>query len=41
MGLGLAVCQRIIEAHGGTIRATSPAGGGAEFSFSLASFTGP
>jgi len=30
-GLGLHICQRIITAHGGSIQAVSPEGGGAEF----------
>jgi PAS domain S-box-containing protein len=35
MGLGLAVCKRIIEAQGGTIVARAREGGGSEFAFSL------
>jgi len=35
MGLGLAVCRRILEVQGGTIEARSRPGGGAEFSFTL------
>jgi PAS domain S-box-containing protein len=35
MGLGLAVCQRIIEVHGGTIEAQQRPGGGAVFTFTL------
>lgn len=31
MGIGLTICQTIIGAHGGTITAASPPGGGAEF----------
>ncbi len=34
-GLGLAVCARLIDAMGGTIRAESPAGGGAVFTVVL------
>lgn len=35
VGMGLAVCHRIITAHDGTIRATSREGGGASFSIRL------
>jgi len=35
MGLGLAVCKRILEAQGGSISAKAREGGGSEFSFSL------
>jgi signal transduction histidine kinase len=31
MGIGLTICQTIISAHGGTITASRPPGGGAEF----------
>ncbi len=34
-GLGLAIARRIVDAHGGTIRADSPAGGGARFTVEL------
>jgi PAS domain S-box-containing protein len=34
-GLGLAICHRIVERHGGTIRATSVPGVGTTFSFTL------
>lgn len=36
MGLGLSICQTIIEAHDGTIWLDKPAEGGAAFSFTLA-----
>ena len=36
MGLGLAICQSIVEAHGGSIRASNDSAlGGANFSFDL------
>lgn len=35
LGLGLAICRRIIEAHGGSIRVSGEAGGGSCFSFVL------
>ena len=35
MGLGLSICQTIVEAHGGTIRAISPPEGGTCFLFTL------
>lgn len=35
MGLGLAIAKRIVELHGGEIRARSPPGGGATFRFTL------
>ena len=34
-GLGLAICRKIIEAHGGTIRADNRPGGGCTFMFSI------
>lgn len=35
IGLGLAICDAIVRAHGGDIRAQNRPGGGAEFIFSL------
>jgi C4-dicarboxylate-specific signal transduction histidine kinase len=35
LGMGLAICRRIIEAHGGRIEARNQDAGGAVFSFSL------
>lgn len=35
LGLGLAICRRIIESHGGRIDADSPRDGGAEFTIRL------
>lgn len=38
-GIGLAICQRIIERHGGTIAASDNPGGGSVFHFTLPSET--
>jgi two-component system sensor histidine kinase KdpD len=35
VGLGLAICRAIVQAHGGTIAARNRAGGGARFEFTL------
>ncbi len=35
MGVGLAICERIVRAHGGTIEAANPPSGGAELRFTL------
>jgi signal transduction histidine kinase len=39
LGLGLAICKRIVEAHGGTIHADERRGGGARFVFRLPAAT--
>jgi signal transduction histidine kinase len=35
VGLGLAICRRLVEAHGGEIRVSERPGGGCRFSFTL------
>jgi two-component system sensor histidine kinase KdpD len=35
VGLGLAICRAIVEAHGGKISARNKTGGGAVFTFIL------
>jgi signal transduction histidine kinase len=35
IGLGLAICRRLVEAHGGEIRLAAREGGGCRFSFTL------
>jgi len=35
VGLGLAICQAIVRAHGGEIEASRLAAGGARFTFTL------
>ena len=35
MGVGLAICRAIVEAHGGSIRAINPPEGGACVAFTL------
>ncbi|NMM25803.1 MAG: two-component system sensor histidine kinase KdbD [Glaciimonas sp.] len=41
VGLGLAICRAIVEAHGGTIHAENAPGGGASFIFTLPLGTPP
>jgi two-component system sensor histidine kinase KdpD len=41
VGLGLAICRAIIEAHGGQIKAANRPGGGARFLFELPAGTPP
>ncbi len=41
VGLGLAICRAIVQAHGGTIRGETRPGGGARFSFDLPRGTPP
>ena len=41
VGLGLAICRTIIEAHGGAIWAANREGGGARFTFTLPAGTPP
>jgi len=38
MGIGLSVCRRLVEAHGGTIEADNAPGAGATFRFQLPRF---
>ncbi len=41
VGLGLAICQAIVRAHGGEIEAQRRTGGGARFEFTLPTRTRP
>jgi len=40
LGLGLAVCKRLVDAHGGTIAVTGRSGGGSRFAFTLPADSG-
>jgi two-component system sensor kinase FixL len=35
MGVGLSICRRIVEAHGGRMWLEEPLGGGADFRFTV------
>ena len=35
LGLGLSICRKLVDAHGGSIRGDNATGGGAEFTFTL------
>jgi signal transduction histidine kinase len=35
LGIGLAICRKLIEAHGGALWASDNSGGGAVFQFTL------
>lgn len=41
MGLGLSICRRIVEAHGGAFNAHNDEAGGAVFSFTIPSWSEP
>jgi two-component system sensor histidine kinase KdpD len=41
VGLGLAICRAIVEAHGGSIRASRPGEGGAAFIITIPLGTPP